>query len=112
MKTSEIKFTVTLDEEKIPQSIQWEAGDSGIEGKKDCKATMLTVWDAKDNTTLRIDLWTKEMLIDDMKRFFYENLMTMADTYLRATNDASLSREMKKFADEFAKQAELFNTAK
>ena len=107
MKTSEIKFTVTLDEEKIPQTIQWEAEDSGIEGKKDCKATMLTVWDSQANTTLRIDLWTKEMLVEDMKRFFYENLMTMADTYLRATNDAVMSREMKKFADHFAKESEL-----
>jgi len=110
MKTSEIKFTVTLDEDKIPQSIQWEANDSGIVGKKDCKATMLTVWDAKENTTLRIDLWTKEMLVDDMKRFFYENLMTMADTYLRATSDAHMSKQMKKFAEDFAKQSELFKT--
>jgi len=110
MKTSEIKFTVTLDDNKIPQSIQWEANDSGIQGKKDCKATMLTVWDAKENTTLRIDLWTKEMLVDDMKRFFYENLMTMADTYLRATNDTHMSKQMKKFADDFAKQSELFKT--
>jgi gliding motility-associated protein GldC len=109
MKTSEIKFTVTLDDEKIPQSIQWEAGDSGVEGKKDCKAVMLTVWDAKDNTTLRIDLWTKEMLVDDMKKFFYENLVTMADTYQRATNDHHLAKSMKKFADEFAKESALFD---
>ena len=109
MKTSEIKFTVTLDENKLPETIQWEADDSGIEGKKDCKATMLTVWDSKDNTTLRIDLWTKEMMVDDMKRFFYENLVTMADTYLRATNDAHTSKQMKKFAEEFAKEAEVFN---
>ena len=110
MKTSEIKFTVTLDDDKVPHSIQWEAEESGVEGKKDCKATMLTVWDTASNTTLRIDLWTKEMLVDDMKRFFYENLVTMADTYERATNDHHLSKKMKKFAEEFGKETELFKT--
>ena len=107
MKTSEIKFTVTLDENKVPESIQWEAGDSGIEGKKEYKAIMLTTWDAGDNTTYRIDLWTKEMLVDDMKRFFYENLVTMADTYQRATNDHHMAKSMKKFAEEFAKESAL-----
>lgn len=110
MKTSEIKFRVTLDEEKIPQAITWEATDSGVEGEKPCKATMLTVWDATENTTLRIDLWTKDMLIDDMKRFFYESLVTMSDTYQRATQDAALAGDMKKFAEEFAKKSELFKT--
>src|SRR6185369_9900030 len=98
MKTSEIKFTVTLDDDNIPHSIQWQAQDSGVEGKKDCKAIMLTVWDPEINTTLRIDLWTKEMLLDDMKRYFYENLVTMADTYHRATTDNHVSKQMKKFA--------------
>ena len=110
MKQSEIKFHVTLDEEKIPQSITWEATDSGVEGTKPCKATMLTVWDAQENTTLRIDLWTKDMLVDDMKRFFYETLVTMADTYQRATQDADLAGEMKKFAEDFGKKSELFRT--
>ena len=110
MKTSEIKFHVTLDEEKIPQTITWEATDSGIEGVKACNATMLTVWDAAENTTLRIDLWTKDMLVDDMKRFFYESLVTMADTYLRATHDAALAGDMKKFAEEFGIKSELFKT--
>jgi gliding motility-associated protein GldC len=111
MKTSEIKFTVTLDDDKVPTSIHWEAEGSGVAGKKDCKAIMLTTWDSSDNTTYRIDLWTKEMLVDDMKRFFYENLATMADTYQRATNDSHVSKQMKKFAEDFAKETELFKTS-
>ena len=108
MKTSEIKFTVSVDEQKIPQSIQWEATDSGIEGKRDCKATMLTVWDGKDNTTLRIDLWTKDMLVDDMKRFFYESFMSMAEAYQRATEDAPNAEEIRKFSESFAAKAGLY----
>ena len=110
MKQSEIKFHVTLDDEKIPQEITWEATDSGITGRKPCKATMVTVWDATENTTLRIDLWTKDMLVDDMKRFFFETLMTMADTYQRATHDAALAEDMKKFANDFGTKSELFKT--
>lgn len=110
MKKSEIKINIALDDEKVPQTITWEATDSGIDGSKECKATMLTVWDATENTTLRIDLWTKDMLIDDMKRFFYESLVTMADTYQRATQDVVLAGDMKKFADEFGRKSELFKT--
>ncbi|HNP47196.1 MAG TPA: gliding motility protein GldC [Bacteroidia bacterium] len=104
MKTSEIRFIVTLDEDKIPARLEWEASDSGVEGRKPAKATMVSIWDPKDNTTLRIDLWTKDMLVDDMKRFFYENFATMADTYLRSTNDAELAAEIRQFADSFGKK--------
>jgi len=107
MKTSEIKFTVELDEEQIPQSIMWEATDSGVEGQRPAKATMLTVWDGDNHTTLRIDLWTKDMLVEEMKRFFYENFMTMAETYQRATNDMHMSKEIKKFAEQFGKEVEV-----
>jgi gliding motility-associated protein GldC len=110
MKNSEIKFNITLDEERIPQTINWEATDSGIEGVKDCRATMIAVWDTREKTTMRIDLWTKDMLVDDMKRFFYENLVTMADTYKRATQENELAEDLKKFADEFAKKGNIFHS--
>ena len=108
MKTSEIKFTVALDNNHIPETISWEAPDSGIDGVKPCKSIMISVWDMKENTTMRIDLWTKDMLVDDMKRFFYENLMSMADTYQRATNDTENAGEIRKFSEQFAKKTELF----
>ncbi len=108
-KQSEIKFTVALDDEKIPERIQWEAADSGVSGKKDCGATMLAVWDNQEHTSLRIDLWTKDMPIDDMKRFFYESFMSMADTYQRATQDAMNAEEIRKFSQSFATKASLFS---
>lgn len=101
---SEIKFKITLDETRIPEAIHWSATDSGIEGVKPCSAIMLNIWDPKDHTTLRVDLWTKEMMVDDMKRFFFENFMSMADTYMRATNDAANSEEIRKFAEWFGKK--------
>jgi gliding motility-associated protein GldC len=108
MKQSVIKFEITLDEQHIPEQIQWEASDSGMAGKKDCGATMLAIWDPVENTTLRIDLWTKDMPVDDMKRFFYECFMSMADTYQRATQDSGQSEAIRKFSESFAKHTELF----
>jgi gliding motility-associated protein GldC len=101
---SEIKFNITLDDARVPEKIDWTATDSGIEGVKPCHATMMSIWDPKDHTTLRIDLWTKDMMVEDMKRFFFENFMSMADTYMRATNDQANSTEIKKFAEWFGKK--------
>ncbi len=110
MTQSEVKFTVTLDSDKVPVKIEWEASESGVEGRKACNATLLTMWDPKENTTLRIDLWTKDMMIEDMKRFIYENFITLSDTYLRATNDKELSDEMKKYAEVFGRKAGVLGT--
>lgn len=104
-KRSEIKFRVTLDESRQPVAIEWEAEDSGIEGVKTCKSVMISLWDAKEKSTLRIDLWTKEMQVQEMQRFFYESLSSMADTYLRATNDDNTAAELREFSDKFAKKA-------
>jgi gliding motility-associated protein GldC len=110
MKNSEIKFNIGLDDKNVPETISWQATESGIEGVKACKSIMVSVWDAAEDATMRIDLWTKEMLIDDMKRFFYENMMSMADTYQRATNDNENAEEMRKFSEHFAKKTMLFKT--
>ncbi|REJ85007.1 MAG: gliding motility protein GldC [Bacteroidetes bacterium] len=112
MKKSEIKFTVTLNDELVPSKLEWEASDSGVEGKKSCNAMLLSMWDPSEKTTLRIDLWTKDMLVDDMKRFFYENMMTLADTFDRATQEHELAADMKKFAENFAGKAGLFGKNK
>ena len=68
MKKSEIKFIVTLDKENIPEKIEWMAEDSINNGLSDTKSISLSLWDEKKNNTLRIDLWTKEMKTDEMKR--------------------------------------------
>lgn len=109
---SYIKFSVKLDEERIPETIGWEATDSGMEGKKNAESIMVSIWDPKENTTLRIDLWTKKMVVEDMKRFFYENFSTMADTYNRATNDNEGSQMIKEFAEAFRKMTAEKNNLK
>ena len=78
-KQSEIKINIDLDSNNIPERLQWEASDGGQE-LSECKAAFLSFWDTKSKETLRIDLWTKEMRTDEMKHFFYQTLVSMADT--------------------------------
>ncbi len=104
-KTSEIKFNVELDNEDIPEKITWRADDSPKEGSQESKALIISLWDAEENNTMRIDLWTKDMKIDEMKYFFFQTFMTMSDSYERATGEEELSEKMKEFAHQFAKES-------
>ena len=101
MSTSTIKINVGLDENKIPQTISWSATDTTIENAQKAKAFMLALWDGAEKTALRIDLWTKDMMVDEMADFFYQTMMTMADTYGRATSHHDMVEEMKAFSKEF-----------
>lgn len=103
-KQSEIKFNITLDENHVPEKIEWNADDSGEEGLKECKSMMISLWDAKENNTLRIDLWTKDMMVDEMKFFFHQSLITMSDTYERATGDKEAADEMREFGKRMAER--------
>jgi len=101
-KTSEITFTVHLDENSVPERIDWKADDTGDAGE--CDATLLSVWDKKEKNTLRIDLWTKDMMVEDMKLFTYQTLVTMADTFARATDEEALANELREFAQQMAEK--------
>ncbi|WP_445747690.1 gliding motility protein GldC [Polaribacter sp.] len=103
---SEVIFHIHLDENKIPESISWTAKDGGIENEPS-KAVMISVWDHKQKDTLRMDLWTKDMPIDEMKQFYHQTLVSMADTYERATNDVKMSETMRDFCEYFAEKLEL-----
>ena len=101
--TSEIKFTVELDENRVPEKLMWTAQDGGIEAEE-AKAMMLSIWDSNAQETLRIDLWTKDMPVDEMKLFFHQTLVAMTDTFQRATDDEKMTDTMKDFCDYFAEK--------
>lgn len=102
MKTTEITFKVTVDENNLPHQITWSAPDSGE--TSECKSLMIALWDAKENNTLRIDLWTKDMMVDEMKKFFHQNVVTLTDTYIRATGDTTTGEKVKKIFSEIGKE--------
>jgi gliding motility-associated protein GldC len=106
IKTSEIKFIVELDENRIPEKLSWTAQDGGVNAEE-AKAMLMSVWDANAKETLRIDLWTKDMPVDEMKQFFHQTLVAMADTFQRATDDEKMADTMRDFCDYFAEKMEL-----
>ena len=103
---SKIELNVELDENKIPESLFWTAEDGGISNEA-AKAIMLSVWDSKAKESLRIDLWTKDMPVDEMKMFFHQTLVAMSDTFHRATQDEKMTATMKDFCDYFAEKLNL-----
>ena len=104
MQKSTIAVDVHLDENKIPEQISWSASGSTADDAQKAKAMMLAFWDGADKSALRIDLWTKEMMVDEMADFFYQTLMGMADSFDRATHNHDLVHEMKNFAKDFYKK--------
>ena len=101
MKKSTITIDVNMDENRFPESIEWNATDSTIQNTQKAKAMILAFWNGEEREALRIDLWTQKMMVDEMADFFYQTLMTMADTYGRATKYADQADEMKSFAKGF-----------
>lgn len=106
LHTSEISLTIELDENRVPEKLYWSAPDGGV-NNEESKAIMLSVWDYKNQESMRIDLWTKDMPVDEMKTFFHQTLVSMADTFERATGDKKMTDTMKDFCDYFAEKLEL-----
>ena len=101
MNKSSIRIDVLLDPDKMPEQINWQATDSTADMMQKAKAMSIAFWDGADKTALRIDLWTKDMMVDEMADFYYQMLMGMADSFKRATRQEEISNDMKKFAKEF-----------
>lgn len=94
MKHSEINFKIQLDEQNIPEQISWSATDNPNEGIEETKAIMVATWDPYHKGTLTLPLWTKDMEVLDMKRFFIEIMGTISDAALQATGDEEFAQEV------------------
>ena len=99
MKKSTIQFNIELDQKNIPERIVWTATDKPDDTPSETKAISVSVWDSKEKNTMRIDLWTKDMPVDEMKRFYIECLGGIAQSLLSATNDERLSTEINQLCD-------------
>ena len=94
MRKSEINFTVELDEQNIPEKITWNATEKSNEEPDETKSISVSLWDDQQKNTMRIDLWTKEMPVDEMKRFYIDCLGGMAQSVLNSTGDEFMSQQM------------------
>ena len=107
MKKAEIKLTIDLDDNNVPESITWESTDAQNKEALPVKSMMLALWDHNYKNTLRIDLWTKDMDTNEMKRFFYETLQTMGDSFLRATGETNIVEDLRDYCAHFADKMEI-----
>ena len=101
---SSIHFDISMDENMVPNNISWRAQDSDKSGENNSKAAMLAIWDEEENNTLRIDLWTKSMMVDEMKKFTCQNIITLADSFERATGEHSIANEIREFGKDIAQR--------
>jgi gliding motility-associated protein GldC len=107
MKRAEIKLTIDLDDNNVPETIMWESTDAENKEALPVKSIMLALWDQNYRNALRIDLWTKDMPVDEMKLFFYQTLMTMGDSFLRATGEENIVEDLRDYCAHFADKMEL-----
>ncbi len=112
MKKSEINIQVELDSNNLPKNIKWDATDKDGDGMESTKSLSLNIWDNLNHSTLRIDLWTEEMSVAEMKRFYIDIIGGMAQTVLNSTGDEYISEEMKELCDRLVKHVNEENSKK
>ena len=103
MKKSEIKFLVSLDKDNMPNKIEWNAEDSSNDKLSEAKSISLSLWDHDKMNTLRIDLWTKDMKTDDMKKFYIDCIGGLGQSILNSTGDEFMSKETNNLCEKLIK---------
>src|SRR5687768_10169855 len=93
MKKSTINFTIHLDQNNMPEKILWDATDKPEAGLTETKSISINLWDHIQKNTLRIDLWAKDMPVDEMKRFYIDCLGGLAQSMLSSTGDEVMANE-------------------
>lgn len=107
-RETEILFKVTLDDQNMPVSIRWSASDGPQNEMKESKSMMIALWDGKDKNTMTIDLWTKDMQIDEMHTHFFQRLLSFADSYQKATGNPFVREEMLAFCEQLGEKTHVW----
>lgn len=105
-KTSQINIQVGLNDNQLPLRMLWSASDGQIDNAE-ASAFLLSLWDPKNKNTMKIDLWTKEMTIEEMKQFFHQTLLTMADTFEKATGEHLICEDLRDYCYHFADKMQI-----
>lgn len=106
VKTSEIAVKVGLNENNLPIAMKWSAQDGQVENAA-ARAMLLSLWDPESKNTMKIDLWTKDMSVEEMKQFFHQTLITLADTFERATGEHNISEDLRDYCYHFAEKMKI-----
>ena len=106
-QTKEVKIEVDLDGQNIPSAIRWNATDLQGFDRAECRAMFLSLWDHRSKDTLKLDLWTRHMTVDEMKIFFHQTLVSMANSLENAIQDKAVAGDMRDFCDYLAEKLDI-----
>ena len=113
MSKSKIIFDVELDKDHVPEKITWSATDNPEgETPTETKAVSVALWDHRQKQSLRIDLWSKDMPVDEMKKFYIECLAGLGDSIKRSTGDEAMTQQIHELCDKLVEHIKQSNTDK
>jgi len=101
VKTSNITINVGLNANNLPIRMNWTAPDGDVKDQE-ARGMLLSMWDPKDKNTMKMDLWTKDMSVEEMKQFFHQTLLTLSDTFEKATGEANICEDLRDYCYHFA----------
>jgi gliding motility-associated protein GldC len=111
MKKSTIQFTINLDDKNVPEQIYWDASEKPEPGPSATKSISIALWDDKQKNTLRIDLWSKDMPVDEMKRFYIDCIGGLAQSMLSSTGDQFMAAETNALCEKLVEHLRKENNA-
>ncbi len=108
IKKSKIEIEVGLDKDNFPIEILWHSSDAPVGFPvQEAKAMLVSFLDKETRDTLKIDLWTKEMQVEEMDRMMFHTLRSLADSYFKATNNKEMAEQMQHFAHYFGEKTKI-----
>lgn len=106
MSESKLTFDLELDENNVPKNIVMNSTDKQAVNIN-LKSLIISGWDAKTKETLRVDLWTKDMMVNEMFIMYHQTLMSMANTLEKSTGHDKLAGALKDYCEFFAEQTKI-----
>lgn len=109
MSDSKLTFDLELDENNVPKKITMNSSDKQADNVH-LKSLMIAGWDETTKETLRVDLWTKDMMVNEMFIMYHQTLMSMANTLEKSTGHDKLAGALKDYCRFFAEQTKIIDS--
>jgi gliding motility-associated protein GldC len=106
VKKEKFSIDVLMDENLIPEDLQWNSSQGKGESEK-ASAALIYLWNAQKKETFSLDLWTKKMSIEEMNKMMFQTIMTLANSYEKATSEDQLANAMRDFGEFFGEKTEI-----
>ena len=111
MSNSKLIFDLELDVNNVPQRITMNSSDKQADDVH-LKSLMVAGWDSKTKETLRVDLWTKDMMVNEMFIMYHQTLMSMANTLEKSTGHDRLAGALRDYCEFFAEQTKIIDKSR